>query len=81
MAVPGRLMLLSACWLPCTGFHIVAPANGAILTSWTTDDRGRSKQEGSGLVEVRYYWYPEQTDALVERGRLEKGLSRRHGNR
>ena len=54
-------------------FKIVAPANGAVLTSGQVVpvevDAGRE----AGLVEVRYYWYPEQTEALVEQGEDRAG--------
>lgn len=67
------LMLLLCMPAPSAlAFNIVAPANGAILTSGqpTTVEVEAGKE--AGLVEVRYYWYPEQTDALVEQGKIER---------
>ena len=68
------LMLLLCMPAPSAlAFNIVAPANGAILTSGqpTTVEVEAGKE--AGLVEVRYYWYPEQTDALVEQGEDRTG--------
>ncbi len=49
-------------------FRIVSPADGTTLTSGQPVPVEVEAGREAGLVEVRYYWYPEQTDALVEQG-------------
>ena len=48
-------------------FRIVSPADGTTLTSGQPVPVEVEAGREAGLVEVRYYWYPEQTDALVFR--------------
>ncbi|HEY6287991.1 MAG TPA: hypothetical protein VIW48_00955, partial [Nitrospiraceae bacterium] len=47
-------------------FTIVEPAEGAKLTSGTTVTARVELGKDSGIVQVRYYWYSEQDDTLVE---------------
>jgi len=64
------LFLLTA-WLGLTAhtaqaFKIIEPAEGAKLTSGTTITARVDLGKDSGIVQVRYYWYGEQDDTLVE---------------
>jgi hypothetical protein len=47
-------------------FKILEPAEGAKLTSGTTITARVDLGKDSGVVQVRYYWYGEQDDTLVE---------------
>ncbi len=47
-------------------FKIIEPAEGAKLTSGTTITARVDLGKDSGIVQVRYYWYGEQEDTLVE---------------
>ena len=47
-------------------FKILEPAEGAKLTSGTTITASVDLGKDSGIVQVRYYWYGEQDDRLVE---------------
>ena len=47
-------------------FKILEPAEGAKLTSGTTVSARVDLGKDSGIVLVRYYWYSEQDDTLVE---------------
>jgi hypothetical protein len=47
-------------------FKILEPAEGAKLTSGTTITARVDLGKDSGIVQVRYYWYGEQDDRLVE---------------
>lgn len=60
--------LVSALPDPGLAFTIVSPANGATLTSGQPITVEVEAGREAGLVEVRYYWYPEQTESLVEQG-------------
>ena len=53
---------------PAQAFRIVSPADGAALTSDRPVAVEIEAGNEAGLVEVRYYWYPEHTEALVEQG-------------
>ncbi|HEX6824968.1 MAG TPA: hypothetical protein VF077_01520, partial [Nitrospiraceae bacterium] len=64
------LFLLTA-WLVLTAhtaqaFKIIEPAEGAKLISGTTITARVDLGKDSGIVQVRYYWYGEQDDTLVE---------------
>ena len=56
------------CLLPEQGqaFKIIEPTEGAKLTSGTTITARVDLGKDSGIVSVRYYWYGEQDDTLVE---------------
>jgi len=47
-------------------FKVIEPAEGAKLTSGTTVTARVDLGKDSGIVQVRYYWYGEQDDTLVE---------------
>jgi len=47
-------------------FKIIEPAEGAKLTSGTTITARVDLGKDSGIIQVRYYWYGEQDDTLVE---------------
>ena len=47
-------------------FKIIEPAEGAKLTAGTTVTARVDLGKDSGIVQVRYYWYGEQDDRLVE---------------
>ena len=51
---------------PAFAFKIVEPADGATLASGVTVTTRVDLGKDSGIVSVRYYWYSEQDDALVE---------------
>jgi len=56
------------CLLPeqAQAFKILEPAEGAKLTSGKTITARVDLGKDSGIVQVRYYWYGEQDDTLVE---------------
>ena len=47
-------------------FKIIEPVEGGNLTSGTTVTARVDLGKDSGIVQVRYYWYGEQDDRLVE---------------
>jgi hypothetical protein len=47
-------------------FKIVSPADGATVKSGQTVTAGVDLGQDSGIVKVRYYWYPELGETLVE---------------
>ena len=51
---------------PAWAFKIIEPAEGAKLTSGTTVTARVDLGKDSGIVKVRYYWYGEQDETLVE---------------
>jgi hypothetical protein len=51
---------------PVHAFKITEPADGATLTSGQTVTAHVDLGKDSGTVQVRYYWYGEQDDTLVE---------------
>jgi hypothetical protein len=62
LAVAISLSLSSPAW----AFKIIEPAEGAKLTSGTTVTARVDLGKDSGIVKVRYYWYGEQDENLVE---------------
>jgi hypothetical protein len=62
LAVALSLSLSSPAW----AFKIIEPAEGAKLTSGTTVTARVDLGKDSGIVKVRYYWYGEQDETLVE---------------
>ena len=52
---------------PALAFKIVEPTEGAKLTSGTTVTARVDLGKDSGIVQVRYYWYGEQDETLVEK--------------
>ncbi|MDE3051232.1 MAG: hypothetical protein KGJ48_15195 [Nitrospirota bacterium] len=61
--VASLLCLLSE---QAQAFKIIEPAEGAKLTSGTTVTARVDLGKDSGIVKVRYYWYSEQDETLVE---------------
>lgn len=59
-------LLLGVLPHPGLAFTIVAPKTGATLTSGEPTTAEVEAGREAGLVEVRYYWYPDQTESLVE---------------
>ena len=51
---------------PVHAFKITEPGEGATLTSGQTVTAHVDLGKDSGIVQVRYYWYGEQDDTLVE---------------
>src|SRR4029079_10038928 len=51
---------------PVHAFKITEQAEGAKLTAAATDTVNVALGKDSGIVQVRYYWYGEQDDTLVE---------------
>ncbi|MEO5956410.1 MAG: PKD domain-containing protein [Nitrospiraceae bacterium] len=51
---------------PAQAFKILEPAEGTNLTSGSTVTARVDLGKDSGIVQVRYYWYGEQDDRLVE---------------
>ena len=64
------LFLLAACLIltaqPAHALKIVEPVEGTKLISGTTITARVDLGKDSGIVQVRYYWYGEQDDTLVE---------------
>ena len=77
--IPSSRYLFAACFFlslpsdPAHAFRIVSPADGATLISGQSVPVEVEAGREAGLVEVRYYWYPEQTEALVEQGAERTG--------
>ena len=63
-------IFLSVCCLamatPVHAFKITEPAEGAKLTAGKTVTAHVDLGKDSGIVSVRYYWYAEQDETLVE---------------
>ena len=64
-------LFILAAWLvltaqPARAFTIVEPPEGAKLTAGTTVTARVDLGKDSGIVQVRYYWYGEQDETLVE---------------
>jgi hypothetical protein len=51
---------------PVLALKIVEPAEGAKLTAGKTVTTNVDLGKDSGIIQVRYYWYGEQDDTLVE---------------
>ncbi|HZC80620.1 MAG TPA: PKD domain-containing protein [Nitrospiraceae bacterium] len=51
---------------PVHAFKIIEPAEGTKLTAGQTVTARVDLGKDSGIVQVRYYWYGEQDDTLVE---------------
>lgn len=47
-------------------FTIIAPADGSTLNSGQTVTAKVDPGSDSGIVKVRYYWYPDQAETLVQ---------------
>lgn len=64
-------MLLAAD--PTAAFKIVEPAEGAKLQSGKKITAKVDLGQDTGVVKVRYYWYADQTDVLVEQDEAQAG--------
>lgn len=65
----SHLALFTACLAmasPAHAFKITEPPDGAKLTAGTTMTARVDLGKDAGVVTVRYYWYGEQDEALVE---------------
>lgn len=51
---------------PADAFRIMEPVEGATLTAGTIVTTRVDVGQDAGIVQVRYYWYGEHDDALVE---------------
>ena len=51
---------------PGYAFKIVEPADSSTLASGQTISAKVELGSDTGIVKVRYYWYPESADTLVE---------------
>lgn len=71
--LPSLTLLLCLTPHSALAFKILAPANGATLISGQPTTVEVEAGREAGLVEVRYYWYPEQTESLVEQGEDRTG--------
>jgi hypothetical protein len=64
------LFVLATCLIlaaqPVQALKIVEPAEGAKLTAGKTVTTRVDLGKDSGIIQVRYYWYGEQDDTLVE---------------
>lgn len=64
------LFVLAICLIlatqPVQALKIVEPAEGAKLTAGKTVTTHVDLGKDSGIIQVRYYWYGEQDDTLVE---------------
>ena len=67
-----RIFLLTLAWSlgmilsPAHAFKIIEPAEGGKLTSGKTVTARVDLGKDSGIIKVRYYWYGEQDETLVE---------------
>lgn len=64
-------LITSACCLILSAqqafaFKIVAPADGSTIKSGQTITARVDLGADSGIVKVRYYWYPDQAETLVQ---------------
>jgi PKD domain len=61
----GLIIVLAAA-SPVYAFKVTQPSDGAKLTAGQTVTAQVDLGKDSGIVQVRYYWYGEQDDTLVE---------------
>ena len=69
LALTQTCMLALSLFLAATGhaFKIVEPAEGSTLQSGQTVTAKVDVGADTGIVKVRYYWYPEGAETLVEK--------------
>lgn len=60
-------LLLCPSWEQAWAFKIVVPKEGTVLKSGETIQAQVDVGDDPGIVEVRYYWYGELDDTLVEK--------------
>ena len=51
---------------PAEAFRIMEPVKGAVLTAGTSVSTRVELGKDTGIIRVRYYWYREQDEVLVE---------------
>ena len=73
MALCGSVFMASA---PVHAFTIMEPAPGAKLTSGQTVTAHVDLGNDIGIVKVRYYWYREQDETLVQQDETDSGPSK-----
>ncbi|HKW87043.1 MAG TPA: hypothetical protein VJM82_08230 [Nitrospiraceae bacterium] len=57
---------------PVMAFKIVEPAENSLLKSGKTVPAKVDLGQDTGVIKVRYYWYPQYGDTLVEQHEYEK---------
>jgi hypothetical protein len=57
---------------PAHAFKIQAPAEKSRLSAGQTITARVDQGQDTGIVTVRYYWYPEEADTLVEQDEAER---------
>jgi hypothetical protein len=60
-------------------FKIVTPADNTALKSGHTITAKVDQGLDTGIIKVRYYWYPEGSDTLVEQEELERAAGTTQG--
>ena len=78
----GKGLLVGICLLasvfgtaPSFAFKIVSPADGATVQPGQTVIASVDLGADSGIIKVRYYWYPEQAETLVQQDDSEPSSS------
>ena len=64
---------------PAFGFKILTPKEGQMVRSGETLPVTIDAGHDTGIVQVRYYWYGEQDETLVEQRKWLKQLHERVG--
>ena len=62
LSIAVGLLSVEQAW----AFKIVSPADGTTVQSGQTVTANVDLGADSGIVKVRYYWYPEQAETLVQ---------------
>ncbi len=71
----GVFLLMLCAAAPGHAFKIVEPAENSIVESGATVTARVDVGSDTGIVKVRYYWYPESADTLVEQDEERGGRS------
>ena len=69
----GSVLMASA---PVYAFNITEPASGAKLAPGQTVTAHVDLGNDIGIVKVRYYWYREQDETLVQQDETDSGPSK-----
>ena len=69
------LTLILCAAMPSYAFKIVEPVDGGTVESGGTVTARVDVGSDTGIVKVRYYWYPEAADTLVEQDEERSGKS------
>ena len=75
VAQTWALVLILCAAMPSYAFKIVEPAEGSTVESGGTVTARVDVGSDTGIVKVRYYWYPEAADTLVEQDEERSGKS------